>query len=368
MKVTRYFFLAVLLIAMACSSGKKAYDRGEYYEAVVKAVTRLKQKPDHDKSKETLKSAYPLAVQMLEQDANNLLASSDQFKYKNTIAIYERINQLGDIVKSAPAALSVIRQPKTYYDQIAPLKEKAAGELYEAGIQSMMRGTRKDARQAYFYFRECEAFSPRYKEALEMMTKAEEDGTLRVLYDESSMSHSWTSAANVIRALDEKQFITLYNKDMAVSNLENGAHLNMLILVREYTEHKPQIQKTDVERIDSVKTGEKVVKGTKVPVYEKVKARFTHIQSRAISSGTIAVTIKDNKTGNIVFSNEFIGTGEWKSEWGTFTGDQRALNKNDKKLVDKGSQKPDYVDMKRLARLEVEKQMLTSLSSFLMDY
>jgi hypothetical protein len=40
--------------------GQKAYERGDYYEAVMQAVNRLRQNPDHDKSKEALKNAYPL--------------------------------------------------------------------------------------------------------------------------------------------------------------------------------------------------------------------------------------------------------------------------------------------------------------------
>src|SRR5687767_8388115 len=94
------FFSLILLFIASCSSGKKAFEKGDYYEAVAKAVQRLKQKPDHDKSKETLKSAYPLALQQLEQEAENMLASNDMFKHRNTIGVYQRINSLAEIVKS----------------------------------------------------------------------------------------------------------------------------------------------------------------------------------------------------------------------------------------------------------------------------
>ncbi len=59
----------IVLILSACSSGKKAYERGNYYEAVMQAIGRLRQNPDHKKSMETLRSSYPLAVEWLETDA-----------------------------------------------------------------------------------------------------------------------------------------------------------------------------------------------------------------------------------------------------------------------------------------------------------
>src|SRR4051812_42616665 len=110
---TRYQICSIaLLMVMACSSGKKAFEKGDYYEAVVKSVSRLKQKPDHDKSKETLRNAYPLALQAMEQNAQNMLASNDMFKYRNTIQVYNQINALAELVKSSPAALSVVKTPK----------------------------------------------------------------------------------------------------------------------------------------------------------------------------------------------------------------------------------------------------------------
>lgn len=361
--------ILVISFLFACSSGKKSYERGDYYDAVVKAVQRLKQKPDHDKSKETLKNAYPLAVQSLEQEAQNMLASSEQFKYRNTIGVYERINQLGETIKSSPAAIAVVRQPKNYYTQIGELKEKAADELYEAGIASMMRGTRKDARDAYFYFKDCEQFVPRYKEALEMMTKAEDDGTLKVLYEESDYSN-WTSLANVIKSLDDLQFIALYNKKMAVSTLENKntIHLNMLLSIKDYNEERPQIKKKEYAKTDSVKVGEKVVNNQKVPVYEKVKGKFIAYEATARSVGRAAVIIRDTQNGNIVLTQDFESEGHWKDAWGGCSGDDRVFDKNEKKHCEKGEQKPDYNEMKAQVRKELDKKMYNTLASFLQNY
>jgi hypothetical protein len=368
MKSVYLLLFSVLSILNACSSGKKAFEKGDYYEAVVKSVSRLKQKPDHDKSKETLKNAYPLALQMLEQDAQNMLASNDMFKHRNAIQVYERINSLAETVKSSPAALSVIRTPKTYYKEIGEFKVKASEELYAAGISSMLKATRHDSRSAYFYFKECEAFTPRFKEALEMMTQSEKDGTLNVLYEETNYNY-WTSSAIFVKKIDDIQFIDLFHKNVAVGQLDKKTFdLNMLISIQKYAEGKPVITKKETEIIDSVKTGEKVVNKVKVPTYKKIKGRLITNEKKVQSSGTVSVTIHDNKTGNIVFTQDFEGTGLWSGTWSTCAGDDRVFTKNQKQACERGEPSPDSNFLKKQAKEEIDNQVYSRLSSFLKNY
>jgi hypothetical protein len=89
----------VILVLAACSSGKKAFDRGDYYGAVEKAVHRLKQSPTNSKSLKTLQEAYPLAVEYFETQANNAIASNDEFKYKTAILSYNQANQMYELIK-----------------------------------------------------------------------------------------------------------------------------------------------------------------------------------------------------------------------------------------------------------------------------
>ena len=75
MKIRLYsLFLLLILLIDSCSSGKAAYKQGDYYEAVLAAVQRLRGKPDHKKSREVLKLSYQLAVDYLETDDANKLS------------------------------------------------------------------------------------------------------------------------------------------------------------------------------------------------------------------------------------------------------------------------------------------------------
>src|SRR5688572_9622174 len=95
--------LFIIGLLTACSSGKKAYEQGNYYDAVMLSVKRLRQKPDHQKSIEALKNAYPLAIEDLEGRARNEVASNAQNKWKNAIRYYSQINQMYEEIRQCPA-------------------------------------------------------------------------------------------------------------------------------------------------------------------------------------------------------------------------------------------------------------------------
>src|SRR5687768_18592710 len=94
MRSGHLLFFTLVVILSACSSGKKAYERGDYYGAVSKAVNRLRQNPDHNKSADILREAYPLGVEYFESQAKNEIASNSNFKWKNAIQSYNQLNQL----------------------------------------------------------------------------------------------------------------------------------------------------------------------------------------------------------------------------------------------------------------------------------
>src|SRR5690349_8887355 len=113
MKIGRLLIaLPVILIVIAsCSSGKKAYEQGNYYGAVMQAVNRLRQKPDHSKSTEALRNAYPLAVDYFKTQANNEIASNSSTKWKNAIQSYNSINAMYEAIRQCPSCLKTVPNP-----------------------------------------------------------------------------------------------------------------------------------------------------------------------------------------------------------------------------------------------------------------
>ncbi|MEJ2005799.1 MAG: hypothetical protein P8X57_12775, partial [Cyclobacteriaceae bacterium] len=158
-----FFFFAVLILG-SCSSGKKAYESGNYYEASLTAINRLRQNPDHKKSRQTLRASYPLAVETIEKETKNRLASNAPFKYRSVLLGYQRINNLNEQIQRCPGALAVISNPINYSTKIPEMKERAAEESYAAAMDALARNTREDAKNAYLLLSDVQEYIPGYKD------------------------------------------------------------------------------------------------------------------------------------------------------------------------------------------------------------
>lgn len=170
-----------LIFLEACSSGKSAYEQGNYYESVMTSINRLRRNTDHKKSVETLKQAYPLAVQYFEDQAKNAIASNQPFKWVAVVQAYSSINAMHDEIKRSPGALSVIPSPVNYYAKLDEAKRNAAEEYYNAGILALQAGNRDKAKEAYYAFQKTNEYVPGYKDVNNMMAAALNAATVKVL-------------------------------------------------------------------------------------------------------------------------------------------------------------------------------------------
>lgn len=177
------FLLMALLVFDSCSSGKKSFVRGNYFDAVMTATNRLRRDQDHKKSVETLREAYPLAVSFYEDQAKAALASNAPFKWSNVVNAYSTINVMYDEIRRSPGALRVIPNPVNYYDKLADAKQQAAAERYDAGVAALAVNNRDKAKEAYRHFQQVEAFVPGYKDVQDMLKAALWAATVKVLVE-----------------------------------------------------------------------------------------------------------------------------------------------------------------------------------------
>jgi hypothetical protein len=178
-----FFLVSLSLLLESCSSGKKAYYSGNYYEAVITSTNRLRKDPNHKKSIETLRQAYPLAVQFYDDRAKAALASNAEFKWNAVVDAYTTINVMGDEIRRSPGALQVVPNPANYYAKLDEAKRNAAEEKYAAGIVALQFGTRDKAKLAYTYFKDAHAYIPGYKDVINMMDAALMAATIKVVME-----------------------------------------------------------------------------------------------------------------------------------------------------------------------------------------
>jgi len=325
----------MLLIVLACSSGKQAYERGNYFEAVMKSVNRLRQNPDHSKSAEALRGAYPLAVEFFETQAKNEIASNSPYRYKNAIQAYSTINQLYEAIKQCPGCLKVVKNPVNYYAEIGPLKEKAAEESYNAGIAALMKGTRADAKDAYFNFVDVQNFVSGYKDVVEYLDKSKWEATLRVVVEQIPVPARYNLSGGFFQDKVEeflhnnypdRGFVKFYTPEEARATQLKAADQILKIQFDDFSVGNSVLrEKEETFTKDSVKVSETKQNGKTVPVYGTVKAKLTTFTKEVSSNGLLSMVILDGKTNGVLRHQKFDGKYVWVSRWANFNGDERAL-------------------------------------------
>lgn len=326
------------LIFLSCSSGKKAYEKGNYSEAVLKSINRLRKNPDHKKSRETLRKSYPLAVESLERQANNKLAGIAPSKYTEALRMYQDINYLADEVRRSPGALKVIPNPKYYAAKVEELKQLAANESYERGLVALKRNTREDAKEAYFLFRDANEFVPGYKDVRNKMEEAKFEATLKVVVEQIPVPARYDLSGKYFQDRIESYLNTQFR----------GSEFVRFYTPREadaqqlpYVDHYLRLQfddfvigETHTEKVIETITRDSVVVATvtlenrkKKDVYGTVSAKLTTYRKEVISRGLFSMQIFDAQSNTVLRNRKFNSEFVWYSAWGSFNGDERALTK-----------------------------------------
>ena len=352
MKSATFSSALIALFLIGCSSGKQAYERGDYYGAVMKSVNRLRQNPDHSKSIEALQNAYPLAIEYYENEAKNEIASNSTYKWKNAIQAYSSINDLYEAIRQCPGCKKAVPNPKNYYTEIGPLKEKAAEESYNAGINSLMKGNRNDAKQAFFNFSDAQYFVPGYKDVIEYLDKAKFEATLKVIVEQIPVPARYNLSGGFFQDKIEEflhtnytdqTFIKFYTPEEA--RLANLPYVDQIMRIQfdDFSVGNSVLkEKEETLTRDSVKVGEAKVDGKTVPVYNTVKAKLTTYRKELISNGLLSMIVLDGKTNGVLTTRKFNGQYVWVSQWARFNGDERALTEQQLKICQLREQQPPH--------------------------
>ncbi len=360
-------FLLIVVIADACSSGKAALKKGNYYEAVIESVHRLRSSPDNKKAKAVLAQGYSLAVDYIDTDIQNAITADDPAKWRNAVKGYESINYLADQIKTSPGAKKVIPNPTTRFKELADAKGKAAEESYQAGIAAMMKNTREDSKQAYFSFKDANTYEPGYKECIEMMTQAEFNATLRVAYEEINASRiNYGSLQPSIRSV-ERQFLSF--KPMSQKDTV-PPHQYLRIVFNGYQEDSRANITTSTEDVKKeIKTGtKKGPDGKDQDVMETVSARVTYFRKTKNGSAFGFFTVTDVASNAVLQNQNVNGNSSWQYDWATYSGDPRALSSSQANLCKLRETSPNDQYLYNQAMSNLQTNLTSQLRSFYSKY
>lgn len=333
--------LIIALLLGSCSSGRKSLERGNYYQAVITAVERLRSSPDNKKARNTLKEAYPLALETLTTEIDNLLAGNSQFKYAEIVDRYEKIGSMAEEIRRSPAARSLKLKTTEYPEQLAGAREKAALEAYLAAELLLEKGDRQSAKEAFYLFGNANNYVNNFRDANEKMDLAREIATLIVVVEDIAVPGLYKINSDffrnqIISLLSERRsndFILFASQEEArqFSRVDHVILMKFDDFVVGSSRDKEVIQ--ELTSKDSVKVGTATIEGKKVDIYNKVKASFTQHTRQVRSSGLLDVKIIDTATDKLLANNKFPGEYIWQTEWASYNGDKRALNSQQIKMA-----------------------------------
>jgi hypothetical protein len=379
MKTGNLLIALCVLVILGCSSGKQAYERGDYFGAVMKSVTRLRQNPDHSKSKEALKAAYPLALDFYKTQAENEIASNSNSKWKNAIQSYNTINSMYEAIRTCPGCLKTVKNPVNFYTEIGPLKEKAAEESYNAGINLLMKGTREDAKKAYFSFVDVQNFVPGYKDVVEYVAKSKFEATLKVVVEQIPVPARYNLSGGFFQdkieeflhtQYPDKGFVKFYTPQEAKAVNLGVVDQILKIQFDDFSVGNSVLkEKEETVTKDSVKVGEAKVDGKVIPVYNTVKAKLTTYSKEVNSSGLLSMVVVDAKTSGILTHRKFNGEYVWVSKWARFNGDDRALTEKQLAMCKaKETSPPIAQDLFLEFTKPIYNQLIPAVQSFYQNY
>jgi hypothetical protein len=330
------FILAAILIG--CSTGKKALQRGDYYEATMQSVKFLRSNPDSEKARETLIQSYPMALEYYRQKVDEISISGTKDKYLSIVEIYTKLNNLADEISRCPAALNAVKPVVYFHDQLNKAQELAIAEQYNTGIELLRSGSIEDARIAVQKFEWVAKTRPGYSDVNRKLVEAEELATFKVVVEKIPYMGDMYQA-NLNRFYDKlyvdlsknvkNRFIRFFNQSEA-EEFRIVPHQIVKMQFVDFNVGNIYEKETEKEYIsDTLVIGTfKDDKGVSHDVKGTVKAKASIHEREIMSRGILDVKIVDYQTNSIVENKRFPGEYVWRNDWANFNGDERALPQN----------------------------------------
>ena len=335
------FMIAAVIVAASCSSSSKLYNSGKYAEAVTKSVAKLRSSPNDKESQNILVQSYPMAVNMATRDINNAMQSNNVTKYDVVINRYEQLNRLANDIYTCPKAAELIPVPQEFHEELRQAKETAAAQYYEQGVKELKGGTVLQAKSAYQLFVKANTYAPGYRDVISKIDEALFAATLHVIVEAPKLPERYQFSAdffysNLVTEMNKtnkQQFVHFYTPEEAENVGMKNPHQYISLDFLDFAVGNVSESKStqEVKRENVPVTVD--INGRQTTATTTVTANFTTFKREIISGGKLHLRVIEAATGNIAQQRSFEGKYTWVSNWGSYTGDDRALSDAQKKLA-----------------------------------
>ncbi|HVG39959.1 MAG TPA: hypothetical protein VM888_00010 [Chitinophagaceae bacterium] len=333
--------LFATLTIFGCKTASKAYEKGDYTDAIELAIKKLQKDPNDGETKAMLQNAYRFAVNDRENKIRILSNSTSDVRFEQMFREYLVLQKLYETINRYPATASIVK-PVDYSSFVQTYRDKAADVHFEKGLEWMKGENKRSYREAYAEFQIALKYKPQDIDLKRERDEAYNAALVKVVVlplDRFS-NYSYASNAYQLRRFEEEivrnfnyntgsDFVRFYNEAEARgNNIEPDEILEMQLgnfrIGQPYDDNRTREVTKDVVLKEIVYKKDSVVKE-----WGKVRARVTTTKRTLISEGDLFVTARDTK-GRILWSDNFRGEHRWQTEFATYQGDERALSDSDK--------------------------------------
>lgn len=326
----KYLIICFIGFLASCSSGKKSLQKGNYVDAVIKSVNRLRADPKNTNAKQTLRQAYPLALSYELKRIDDTKLSSDVYKWEKVLDSYESLDGIYDEINRSPAALSVLK-PRSFAQEKEDAKQKSGEVRYTLGEKRLQEGTKQSAKNAYFDFIAANSFVPGIRDVRNKILEAKEKATIHVIVDQipvSSLTFGLTNEffqnkiSEFLLEFSTREFVRFYSISEARKSNKKDFDQKIIIRFDDFVVGQTYVK----ERVEDFSKDSVLIKTDKgKPVYATVKAKLITFSKTISSSGLLDFKIVNPNNNSLLTQEKFPGTFVWRNEWATYRGDDRAL-------------------------------------------
>jgi len=347
-----YFLLFVVISfwIVGCKSASKLYDKGNYDEAVQVAAKKLQKDPNDSKLRSVIQDAYRYAVTDHENKIQGYMASDNELKWEWMYYEYSALQSMYNSIFRTPSVFELIH-PADYSSELNENASKAADVHYNHGMSWMNNNDKQSFKTAYREFQVAIGFSPGNATIQNALNQAYDNAlTLVVVTPTNDYGFSYSSynyqlqnfENDIIRTLQSNsgnEFVKFYSPiDAQRLNIIPDeiveTHFTQLNIGRIKDNYSTRDVSKEVVIKEIVYKPDSVVKQ-----YAKVNARITATKRTMYSEGNLSLVVHDNN-GRPIWNDNIGGSESWSTEFISYTGDERALSDDDKKLLNKTRDNP----------------------------
>jgi tetratricopeptide (TPR) repeat protein len=354
LKLYATFFIALSVFFFSCKSAEKLYQKGNYDEAVELAAKKLSKKPNDASLLDILQNAYRFAVEDHQARIQNYSYSTNDLRWEQIYNEYNDLQRLYNAIRKSPSVFDVV-QPTDYSSYITTYKEEAANARIDRGLSLMDNNTKNSYKDAYYEFQKALELKPGDIDIRRRMDEAYAGAVTNVvLLPLNRYGYQYTSYNfdqnnfdyNVLRYLTSNnnnrftQYYTATEARGANIRIDNSVEMRYSdVNVGRYRDQRSvrEVSRQIVSK-ETVYSKDSVVKE-----YITVKAKITTTTRTVQADGLLQATARDH-TERLIWSDTYRGNYNWSATFATFTGDERALSDEDKKLLNQREQWPPSND------------------------